>query len=48
MQNQEINIKNWVYNYRFDDLVKTKNKKIETKNILIVKRSYLDITNLTT
>ena len=32
---KEINIKNQVYNYYFDDLVKT--EKLETKNILMNK-----------
>ena len=39
---QEINIKNRVYNYNFDNLVKV--KKIETKNNLIDEKNYKDIT----
>ena len=38
MQIQEISIKNWVYNYYFDNLVKT--KKLKTKNILINEKNY--------
>ena len=39
---QEINIKNRVYNYHFDNLVKA--KKLETKNILIDEKNYKDLT----
>ena len=41
MQIQEISIKNWVYNYYFDNLVKT--KKLKTKNILINEKNYNDL-----
>ena len=41
MHIQEINIENQVYNYHFDNLVKT--KKLETKNILINKKDYKDL-----
>ena len=41
MQIQEIIIKNWVYNYYFDNLVKT--KKLKTKNILINEKNYNDL-----
>ena len=42
MHIQEINIKNRVYNYHFDNLVKT--KKLETKNILINEKNYKHLT----
>ena len=42
MHIQVINIKNQVYNYHFDNLVKA--KKIETKNILINGKNYKDLT----
>ena len=35
---QEVNIKNRVHNYYFDNLIKA--KKIETKNILIDEKNY--------
>ena len=41
MHFREINVKNRVYNYYFDNLIKT--KKIETKNILIVEKNYKDL-----
>ena len=37
-----MNIKNRVYNYYFDNLVKT--KKLETKNIIIDEKNYKDLT----
>ena len=42
MHIQEINIKNQVYNYHFDNLVKT--KQLEPKKILIDKKNYKDLT----
>ena len=42
MHIQEINIKNRVYNYYFDNLVKA--KKLETKNILIDTKNFKDLT----
>ena len=42
MHIREINIKNRVYNYYFDNLVKP--KKLETKNILIDEKNYKDLT----
>ena len=42
MQIQKIIIKNWVYNYHFDNLVKA--KKLETKNIPIIEKNYKDLT----
>ena len=42
MHIQVINIKNQVYNYHFDNLVKA--KKLETKNILINGKNYKDLT----
>ena len=42
MHIQKINIKNQVYNYHFDNLVKT--KQLETKKILIDKKNYKDLT----
>ena len=42
MQINEINIKNKVYNYYFDNLIKA--KKFETKNILLDKKNYKDLT----
>ena len=51
MHINEINIKNRVYNYYFDNLNKTKNKKQKTKNkkiepkyILINLKIYKDLT----
>ena len=41
MHIQEIYVKNRVYNYYFDNLVKAKN--LETKNILIDKKNYKDL-----
>ena len=41
MHIQGINIKNRVYNYYLDNLVKA--KKIDAKNILIGKKSYKDL-----
>ena len=41
MHVQEIYVKNRVYNYYFDNLVKAKN--LETKNILIDKKNYKDL-----
>ena len=38
----EINIKNKLYNYYFDNLVK--GKQLETKNILIDEKNYKDVT----
>ena len=38
MHIQKINIKNQVYNYRFENLVKTKH--IQTKNILFDEKNY--------
>ena len=38
----EINIKNRVYKYHFDNLVKAKN--LETKNVLINEKIYKDLT----
>ena len=38
MHMQEINIKNQVYNYYFDILLKA--KTLETKNILIDQKNY--------
>ena len=38
---QEINIKNQVYNYYFDNLIKA--KKIETKTILMDEKNYKDL-----
>ena len=40
MHAKEINIKNRVYNYYFDKLIKA--KKLETKNILIDEKNYKD------
>ena len=37
----EINIKNRVYNYYFDNLIKAKN--VETKNISIHEKNYTDL-----
>ena len=37
----EINIKNRLYNYYFDHLIKTKN--LETKNNLINEKNYKDL-----
>ena len=42
MQFKEINIKNRLYKYYFDYLIKAK-KKIETKNILINEKNYKDL-----
>ena len=42
MHIQKINIKNRVYNYHFDNLVKP--KKLESKNILIVEKNFKDLT----
>ena len=42
MHIQKINIKNPVYNYHCDNLVKA--KKLETKNILIYEKNYKDST----
>ena len=42
MHIQEINNKNRVYNYRFDNLIKA--KKLETKNKLIDEKNYKDLT----
>ena len=39
---QEINIKNRLYNYHFDNLVKA--KKLETRSILIDEKNYKDLT----
>ena len=41
MQIREINIKNRVYKYCFNNLIRT--KKSETKNILINKTNYKDL-----
>ena len=41
MHTNEINIKNRVYNYYFDNLVNA--KKFETKNILIDEKNYEDL-----
>ena len=41
MHIQEINIRNWVYNYYFDNLVK--GKKLETKDILMNEKNYKDL-----
>ena len=40
MHVKEVNIKNRVYNYYFDNLVKA--KKLETKNLLIDEKNYKD------
>ena len=42
MHIQEINNKNRVYNYHFDNLIKA--KKLETKNKLIDEKNYKDLT----
>ena len=42
MHIKEINIKNRVYNYHFNNLVKA--KKSETKNILTDKKNYKNLT----
>ena len=41
MQIQEINIKNQAWNYLFGNLVKA--KKLETKDVLIIKKNYKDL-----
>ena len=41
MHIKEINIKNRVYNYYFDNLVEA--KKLETQNILIAEKNYNDL-----
>ena len=38
-----MNIKNRVYNYNFDNLIKKKKKKLEAKNILIDEENYKDL-----
>ena len=40
MHVKEVNIKNRVYNYYFDNLVKA--KKLKTKNLLIDEKNYKD------
>ena len=40
---KEMNIKNWVHNYHFDNSAQP--KKQETKNILIDEKNYEDFTN---
>ena len=42
MHIQEANIKNWVYDYYFDNLVKA--KKLKSKNSLIDRKNYKDLT----
>ena len=42
MHIKEINVRNRVYSYHIDNLVKAKN--LETKNILIDKKIYKDLT----
>ena len=41
MQIQEINIKNQAWNYLFGNLAKA--KKLETKDVLIIKKNYKDL-----
>ena len=41
MHIHKINIKNCVYSYHFDNLVKA--KKLDTKNIFIDKKNYKDL-----
>ena len=41
MYNKDINIKNRVYNYHFAN--KSKQKKLETKNISVNEKSYKDL-----
>ena len=41
MHIKEMNIKNRVYNYHFDNLIKK--KKLEAKNILIDEENYKDL-----
>ena len=43
MHIKEMNIKNRVYNYHFDNLIKKKKKKLEAKNILIDEENYKDL-----
>ena len=43
MHIKEINIKNRVYNYYFDNLMKAKKKKIEIKKNLIDEKNYMDL-----
>ena len=42
MHIQEINIKNRIYNYHFHSFVRA--KKLETKNILVDKKNYKNLT----
>ena len=42
MHIKEMNIKNRVYNYHFDNLIKKKKKK-NAKNILIDEENYKDL-----
>ena len=41
---QEINIKNRVYNYHFDNVFRAKKKKKMTKHVLIDEKNYKDLT----